>query len=146
MENEALYQNSAPRESLVKAIIGGFIGSIVGALVWAGVALIFDVKVGWLALGIGLLVGTLVNILGKGVSLPYRIVGVVFSLLGCALGNIFIIVGVFSKQFDMSYMEVIKNLSFDDTLYLLKETFDKIDVLFYAFAAYEGFVISGKRR
>ena len=55
-----------------KAIIAGVIAGIVGAAVWAGISYFASVEIGWIAIGVGALVGFAVSAAAGEENLGYR--------------------------------------------------------------------------
>jgi len=47
------------------ALIGGSVGGLIGAVVWAGISYLTNCEIGWIALGIGFLVGSGVRVGAK---------------------------------------------------------------------------------
>ncbi|MEJ2510629.1 MAG: hypothetical protein P8Y72_03430 [Anaerolineales bacterium] len=64
------------QQNLGLGIIGGAIGGLLGAVVWAAVTYLTEYQIGWLALGVGYLVGIGVRLLGKGIDKVFGIAGV----------------------------------------------------------------------
>src|SRR5215213_3438047 len=85
---EQLMNSIKSRQSLSMAILGGLIASLVAALLWAIITYATKFQIGFMAIGVGFLVGYAVNYFGKGVTTAFGIVGAAFSLFGCILGNI----------------------------------------------------------
>ena len=75
-------------QSLVGAIIGGLLGAVIGAGAWAGITIATQYQIGFMAIGVGILVGWLVRKLGHGMTPAYGVIGAVFALLGCLAGNL----------------------------------------------------------
>ena len=129
-------------QSLMGAVGAGLAASLVGALLWAGLTVATGYQIGWMAVGIGFLVGLAVRFAGKGVDPIYGIVGAVLALLGCLAGNYLSIVGFAAQQMEMGYLEVLSSVSFQEIVPILIDTFSPIDLLFYGIAVYEGYKLS----
>lgn len=129
-------------QSLTAALGVGLVASLVGALLWAVLTVVTGYQIGWMAVGVGFLVGLAVRFAGKGVDQVYGIVGAVLALLGCLVGNYLSIVGFAAQQMEMGYLEVITSTSFQEIVRILVDTFSPIDLLFYGIAVYEGYKLS----
>ena len=70
------------------AIMAGVIGAAVGAMVWLGISMFTNIPVGWMAVGVGLIVGVMIRVAGQGIDRAFGIVGVVLTLAGCAGGTL----------------------------------------------------------
>jgi hypothetical protein len=94
-------QRLREEQNLPLGILGGAVGAILGAILWALITILFDVQIGYMALGVGLLAGGGVRLLGKGLGKHYGVVGAVMAVLGCLLGNVLAAVGIISKECDI---------------------------------------------
>ena len=118
--------------------VGGLIAAIVGAAIWATVTVLSGWQIGWMAVGVGILVGLAVRVMGRGSHPIYCVMGGGFALLGCVLGNLFSGIGFLAKELDMGYFEAMGQFEWSESFALLKAMFSAMDVLFYAIAIYEG--------
>ncbi|MDR1280514.1 MAG: hypothetical protein LBK99_06795 [Opitutaceae bacterium] len=123
--------------NLILAVIAGCAAALIGALVWAGVAYATGYRIGWMAVGIGFLVGFAVRF-GRGDSETYNLIGAVLALLGCMAGNAFMVVAYLANATDRGVFEVFSEVGVGGTLELMKLTFVPVDLLFYGIATYEG--------
>ena len=126
-------------QNLAMAVIYGLVAAVAGAAVWAGVTIATEYQIGWMAVGIGFLVGIAVRAGGKGIDPIYGIVGAVLSLVGCALGNLFTIAWFVSQQYGVPVSEVLAGLDLDLVIELMSSTFQFMDLLFYGLAVYFGY-------
>jgi hypothetical protein len=95
-----------------------------------------------MAVGVGFLVGYAVKTFGKGIDRSFGIVGAVWSLIGCAAGNLFTIVGTIANEQNIPIMSILEKLDLDIIASLMQATFNPMDVLFYGIAIYEGYKFS----
>jgi len=127
------------QQDIFFALIGGLSSAIAGAVVWAAITVVTNYQIGYMAVGVGLLVGFGVRFFGAGVDTTYSVIGAVFALLGCALGNLLSQIHFIAVAESLSYFDVISLLSPSLISTLFAETFSPMDVLFYGLAAWEGF-------
>lgn len=132
-------------QNLQLGILGGIIAALIGATVWAVVTVVTGYQIGWLAVGVGFLVGYAVRISGKGISKIYGVVGAVLSLLGCLAGNLFSVCAILSKQEGIPFFDILTRLNPQIIMDLMTATFGIIDLLFYGIAIYEGYRFSFRR-
>ena len=123
-------------------IVGGIIAALIGAAAWAGVTVLTNYQIGWMAVGVGFIVGYAVRVLGKGLSKVYGVVGAVLALTGCLAGNLFSVCAVLSKQEAIPFFDLLSRLNPLIIMDLMKATFSPIDLLFYGIAVYEGYRFS----
>ncbi len=122
-------------------ILAGGLAAVIGAVIWAAITVITEYQIGWMAIGVALLVGWSVKKFGKGVDKYFGIIGGGLALFGCLLGNLFAIAAVISQQEIMGFLSVLGSMILhpDLTFEILKESFSVIDLLFYGFAVYYGY-------
>jgi hypothetical protein len=123
-------------------IIGGMVAALIGAGAWATVTVLTNFQIGWMAVGVGFLVGYAVRVFGKGLSNVYGFVGATLALTGCLAGNLFSVCAVISKQEAIPFFDLISRLNPLIIIDLMKATFSPIDLLFYGIAVYEGYRFS----
>ncbi len=129
-------------QNLQMAIIGGLIAGVIGAAVWAAVTVVTSFQIGWMAVGIGFLVGFAVRITGKGINKSFGYMGAILALASCLAGNLFSICAVVSKQEAVPFFYLITRLNPQIIVEMMKATFNPIDLLFYGIAVYEGYRFS----
>jgi antitoxin component YwqK of YwqJK toxin-antitoxin module len=128
-----------PQQDLVYAIVGGFSAAIVGALLWAVITVATKYQIGYMAIGVGLLVGFSVRYFGAGIDYAFGIVGAFFALFGCALGNLLSQVGFIADAQSIGYFDALTLMNFNVIGTIIKESFSPMDIFFYGIAAYEGY-------
>ena len=110
-----------------------------GAAVWAGVTVVTEYQIGWMAVGLGFLVGIAIRTMGRGIDQVFGVVGAVMALVGCVLGNVFTIAWYISAQTGSSLISVLTQLDMELVIDLITETFQVMDILFYGLALYFGY-------
>ena len=142
--DQELLSNLFAQQNLPLAIVGGAVAAIVGGLAWAVVTVASGYQIGWMAIGIGFLVGMAVRTLGKGMTKTFGIAGGGLSLFGCALGNLLAVCGLVAQSADAPIVSTtLAILSEPATaIEFMKMSFSPMDVVFYAIAIYEGYKFS----
>ena len=120
-------------QNLPMGILGGFIGCLVGAILWALIAVATGYMIGYIAVAVGFLAGYGTRILGKGIDTVFGIVGAILALFGCILGNVF----TYASILGLGVGDVLGN--FGDMIGLVLENFGFMDILFYGLALYMGY-------
>lgn len=126
-------------QNLPAAVAAGAVAGVAGAVGWAAIAMATGYQTGFVAIAIGLLVGLAVRHFGQGIDPPFAMVGAAFSLVGCALGNLFIVCAAIAEEYEVSALEVLSDLDVTTVRELMVATFEPMDLLFYGIAVYEGF-------
>ena len=138
----ALVASLQKQQNLPLAIVAGAVAALTGAVAWAVITVSTGYQIGWMAVGVGFLVGFSVRLLGKGVEQRFGYVGAAFALLGCLLGNLFSQVGFVATEYDAGFLDVLFGLTSAMVVEVYTATFSPIDLLFYGIAIYEGFKFS----
>src|SRR5262245_66169208 len=75
-------------ENLPLGFMAGLLAAAVGAGLWALITIFVGFQIGWMAVGVGFLVGWAVRVAGKGRHRAFGIMGALLALSGCAVGNL----------------------------------------------------------
>jgi len=129
-------------QNLTAGIIAALIAAVVGAALWALITVAIKYQIGWMAVGVGALVGLVVRKVGKGSSMSFGVVGGLFALLGCLGGNLLSTVGFIAQTDSISFFQALSNLPLTAIPDLFAQTFSALDLLFYAIAIYEGYKLA----
>lgn len=146
MENE----NNAVREthyinipqSMLLAVLSGICASIVGAFIWALITVATRYQIGFMAMGVGALVGLSIRFFGQSDKPVFGIVGAAVALFGCLLGNVFSQYGFYAVEAKINILDVVSSVPFTLIPQLIAESAQPMDFLFYLIAIYEGFKFS----
>jgi hypothetical protein len=130
------------QSSLARGAIGGAAAALGGAILWAVITVATEFQIGWMAVGVGFLVGFAVRAMGKGSSAVFGVAGAVLALLGCLGGNYLSVVGFIAKAESVGYFQALGAIPLSQIPTLMAETFSAMDLLFYGIAIYEGFKLS----
>jgi len=137
---QAALQRLKSEQNLVLAALAGGVAALLGACIWSAVTVTTNYQIGWMAVGVGFLVGYAVRSFGKGIDKSFGIVGAAWSLAGCAAGNLLTIVGTISNQ--QNIVNILEKLDLEIVASLMQATFNPMDLLFYGIAVYEGYRFS----
>ena len=127
--------------NLFMGLTGGVLAMLVGAIAWGAITYFSGYQIGWIAIGIGFLVGVAIRFFGKGKTMIFGISDAVLALIGCLLGNLMFYTGIIAREEGTSFLNVFFLLLLNPATLLEVFTiaFDFMDILFYALAAYAGF-------
>lgn len=140
----AVYAQLVRQQNLPLGVIGGLAAAIVGAAIWAGVTIATQYQIGWLAVGIGFLVGWSVRYLGKGLTKSFGIAGGLLALFGCVLGNFLAMCGLVAADAGQPIVDLTLAIASRPSVAadLMRATFSPMDLLFYGIAVFEGYKFS----
>ena len=122
-----------------RAVVVGVAACLVGAVLWAVVTAVTRVQIGWMAIGIGALVGLSMRRFGRGVEAHFGYVGAGLALFGCLLGNFLTVYVVVATEFEIPLVEAASVLSAGAVARVTFSSFDMFDLLFYGLAIFEGY-------
>lgn len=130
------------QQNLGFGIVGGLAGAAAGAGLWAVITVTTGYQIGWMAVGVGFLVGVAVRMCGRGIDAVFGVVGAILALVGCLVGNVLGISAMVAEQEQVAMMQILANLTPTVMIELLWVTFSPVDLLFYGIAIYEGYRFS----
>jgi hypothetical protein len=126
-------------QSLAMGVFAGFVAAIAGAAAWGLVTAYTEYQIGYMAIGIGFLVGFAVRLAGKGVDPSFGVLSAVLSLLGCVLGNLWTMTYFLAAKQGIPFLKAVSQLNPDIAVNIMVSTFNYMDVLFYGLALYFGY-------
>ncbi len=129
-------------QNLGMGIVAGLAAAIVGGVLWAVITYYAGIQIGWMAIGIGFLVGFSIRHFGKGKDVSFSIAGAFLALVGCLLGNIFTVCMYISVESGEGIFNVLSGLDFSTMSDYLITSFRLMDAVFYGIAIYEGYKYS----
>lgn len=133
---------------IISAFVMGAIACVVAGAIWAGITIATGYQIGWIAIGVGFLVGTVIRIAARGSdALIYGAIGAVFAVLACFLGDFFYVVSLYAEADDVGLMTALFNLGnwadgISATISYVAT--DPMTWLFYGLAGWEGYYIPCK--
>ncbi len=141
---QTLMQRLKDEQNFLLGFLGGAVAAVVAAILWALISVVADRQIGWMAIGVGFLVGIAVRFFGKGIDKRFGVLGAVLALVGCLAGNLLTVAILVAQQENVEFAQVALALLFDPELVIqiVAETFSPIDLLFYGLALYEGYRFS----
>jgi hypothetical protein len=128
-------------ENLFLALLAGIVAAILGALLWMGVTVVTGMHIGYVAIGVGALVGFAVRYGGNGHGMIYGIIGALLTFVGCLGGEILSLVQLASTPQHDFY----NTLTSVDLTQLIPTIFSKMDpimYLIYGIGIFEGYKLS----
>ncbi len=139
---QIVMQRMRDQQNLGAGVVAGLGAALAGAAIWAVVTVITGYQIGWMAIGIGFLVGYAVRAAGKGIDQVFGFAGAALALVGCMLGNLLTVCYFVSENEGIPLMELLSQLNVEIITELMTATFSPMDLLFYGFAVYEGYQLS----
>ncbi|MEY2539483.1 MAG: hypothetical protein QOG67_3223 [Verrucomicrobiota bacterium] len=138
---------SLPNQNLPVAIAAGLAAAIIGGIGWALLTINTGYQIGYMAVGVGFLVGFAVR-LGNGTDKIFSYTGALLAFLGCLIGNFLSMVGFFASAEKLSFLSALSQIDYSKVPSAMASAFNPMDLLFYGIAIYEGYRLSvhGKKQ
>ncbi len=128
-------------EHLILGILAGTIAAIIGAAIWMGITVATNMHIGYVALGVGALVGLAIRFVGNGTSMIFGVAGAVLTFLGCLAGEILTVVQL-STTPQHDFFSVLTTIDLTQLVPRILEKTDPIMYLIYAIGIFEGYKFS----
>lgn len=144
-EAQYLRDGLSSEQNLGAAGLGGVAAALLGAVLWAAITVVTNYQIGFMAIGVGMLVGYAVRTFGKGVDKPFGFIGGVLTLAGCALGDLLTACALVARQYDVSILKILSGLDLEMAGELMTAYFGPMDLLFYGLAVWEGYKLSFRK-
>ncbi len=138
-------QEIKDNQNLLSGSLAGVAAAVLGAGLWGVITAVTKYQIGWMAVGVGFLVGMAVRTFGKGIDKSFGIAGAAISVLGCMAGNLLAICIMISQQQQVPFSQILSGLTPEVATRLMKATFNPMDLLFYGLAVYAGYRFSFRR-
>ena len=141
-ENRAKFKSE---QEYLKGTIAALIAGVLGALVWGLITVTTGFQIGYMAIGIGAIIGLSMRITGKGLDQIFGITGSVIAVLSCLLGNFLSIIGFIAHSENIGYLETLVSFDYGQVIPALTSTISVIGLLFYVIAAVAGYMLSFRK-
>jgi hypothetical protein len=133
--------------SILRAVGAAIVSALTGAIIWGLLAIPAATGAGPVALAVAIMVGFNVRIRGGGHTIPFRIIGVLGTLFGSALGAVLAAVAVTAMQTGSRLAGAIETIqSVDSVIAAITTQFGLIDIVWLLIAAYLAFRFSATSR
>lgn len=129
-------------QSLMMGTLAGMLAALAGAVAWALITALTKFQIGWMAIGVGFLVGIAIRKFGNGIDKSFGVVGALLALLGCVLGNLLAVCGIIAIDQEIGIFDVLSMLNLAAVQELMVATFNPMDLVFYAIAVYQAYRLS----
>lgn len=136
---EEIKQKLRLEQNLPLGIGMSAVAAIVSAILWGLITVLTQYQIGYMAIGVGFIVGFANRYFGKGIDIIFGVIGAAFALVGCVLGNYLSMIGFISQELGMDFFEALTAIPFGEAFSLLIDNSDFYDILFYGIALYMGF-------
>jgi hypothetical protein len=138
---EASREQLRMNQNFGMGVLAGVAAAGLAAVTWSAITIATEFQISWMAIGVGIFVGSAVRFFGRGVDRSFGFAAGLLSLAGCAAGNLLWAAYYFAQGAELPIPEALALLIRmpDVALELMRVTFSIYDIVFYALAAITGF-------
>lgn len=124
------------------ALLAAAAGCLVIAAVWAFICILAEKE--WVIMGIfaGIAIGWIVKVVGRGTDITMGVIGAVFSLLACVLGEFFSLMGFLAEAEEVDFFQALTSFDYSNFFDLLFVDFNYLSLVIWGIAAFEGFKLA----
>ncbi len=146
-EIEVTVADRPAEPGLSAALVGGVTAALAAALVWALITMATGYHAGWMAVGMGLLIGGAVRTTARGEGKSFGYLGVAVWILGCLLGNFLSVCAFVAGQESLSPIYVLTYICSEPARIpgALLASFQFLDLLFWGVGLYVAYRLSFRR-
>jgi hypothetical protein len=150
-ENVGIESNAFPTElreeaknnqNLPIGIVFGIAGGLLSAVLWAVITVFTGYQIGYMAIGVGIVVGFAVRTFGKGSTKTFGVTAAVIALFSCLLGDYLSIIGMVAHEYSINFFEVLSAASMSDVFSDMFSENVVISLFFYLIAISTGYKLA----
>jgi len=142
VNNSDALEIARSQQNLLLGALGGLSAMVVGTTIWVLITVATHYQIGYMAIGVGFLVGLCIRHAGKGIDASFQLLGATLALLGCTLGNLFTGCEFVAEQQNVSFFAVVASLNLETASNIMTDMFRPLDILFYILAISAGWKYS----
>jgi hypothetical protein len=132
-------RHTEPKGGPALTLVVGLVAAVIGAVVWAVIAAVTGHAIGFVAVGIGFLVGQAMSTTARtGRGLP--VIAAILALLGCLIGDLLVDIQAWAQPSGLTSMELADLMTTRPELVreVVTAGFNPIDLLFWLLAMISG--------
>jgi hypothetical protein len=135
------------KQGLSGALVGGVTAALAAALVWALITMATGYHAGWMAIGMGLLIGGAIRTMGRGEDKSFGDLGAAVWILGCLLGSFLSVCAFLACQESLSPLYVLTYIRSKPAVIpgAMIGAFHFLDPLFWGVGVYAAYRLSFRR-
>jgi hypothetical protein len=136
------YKRLLEEQDWGRAVMLGSLVALLGALVWAFIAITTGYIFSILAVLLGLSISLTIRYAGKGIELKFKILSIALTFVSVLAGGFFAVIGFTAMHYEVGVIEVLVNIPTENLVFAYLQTFNFVQILIYAVAVIESVVLS----
>ncbi len=110
-KNYELADKLISEQNFAAAVIVGAVATILAAAAYGIIVATWAFSYGFVAAGVGIVIGLSMQFLGRGISMKFAVVATVYAITGCVLGNLFRVIIELAQANATSPIDALRNNS-----------------------------------
>ncbi len=110
-KNYELADKLISEQNFAAAVIIGAVATLLAAAAYGITVATWDFSYGFAAAGVGIAIGLSMGFLGRGISTKFAVVATLYTITGCAIGNLFRVIIELARATAASPIDVLRNNS-----------------------------------
>lgn len=110
-KNYELADKLISEQNFAAAVIIGAVATLLAAAAYGIMVVTWAFSYGFVAAGVGIVIGLSMQFLGRGVSMKFAVVAAVYAITGCVLGNLFRVIIELASANATTLIDVLPNSS-----------------------------------
>ena len=110
-KNYELADKLISKQNFAAAVIVGAVATILAAAAYGIIVATWAFSYGFVAAGVGIVIGLSMQFLGRGISMKFAVVATVYAIIGCVLGNLFRVIIELAQANATSPIDALRNNS-----------------------------------
>jgi len=98
-------------QNFAAAVIVGAVATLLAAAAYGITVATWAFSYGFAAAGVGIVIGLSMGFLGRGISTKFAVVATLYTITGCAIGNLFRVIIELAQETATSPIDVLRNNS-----------------------------------
>lgn len=113
-EHYELAKKLLSEQNFAAAIIAGAVATILAAAAFGAIVATWTFAYGFAAAGVGIVIGHSMGFLGRGISTKFAVAAALYTMIGCALGNLAWVIINLAQATGTSPIDVLHNKPFPE--------------------------------
>jgi dipeptide/tripeptide permease len=142
MDDEEIQKNYELADKLISeqnfaaAVIAGAVATLLAAVAYGITVATWAFSYGFAAAGVGILIGLSMGFLGRGISTKFAVVATLYTITGCAIGNLFRVIIELAQATATSPIDVLRNNSLSVLVERSISNVSFVDLVFWFVAVF----------
>ena len=134
--NYDLAERLYSEQNFYAAVIAGAIATVLSAVAYGIAVSVVPVAYGFAAAAVGCVIGFFMGFLGRGISMKFSVAAALFTIAGCALGNLFFRIMSLARATATSPMEILSGSSFPELTQWMLSGLSLLHLVFWFVAVF----------